>query len=172
MKEIVSFLNPGQIPVIAADQPIYATAKQIQWHWPDNYGEDNFVIMLGGLHIEMTAFRSLGTLLADSGWTGALVESGIASSGTAESFLSASSVTRTRQMHQVTACCLFKLLLDAYNEQSVEAGDEDQLDMNDWCEKRESESPQFQFWNMIMKMEFTTLSLVLSFREADFMQSL
>ena len=57
--------------VIAADQPIYATAKQslIQCYWADNYGEDKFVILFGGLHIEITAFKSLGTLLADSGWT-------------------------------------------------------------------------------------------------------
>ncbi|KAJ8406107.1 hypothetical protein AAFF_G00309950 [Aldrovandia affinis] len=33
IKEIVAFLNPGQVPVIAADQPIYAVAKQVQWHW-------------------------------------------------------------------------------------------------------------------------------------------
>ena len=32
--------------VIAADQPIYALAKQIQWHWPDSYGEDKFVITI------------------------------------------------------------------------------------------------------------------------------
>ena len=38
MKKIcntVAFLNPGQIPVIAADQPLYALAKQIQWTWPE-----------------------------------------------------------------------------------------------------------------------------------------
>ena len=79
--------------------------------------------MFGGLHTEMTAFKSLGTLLADSGWTGVLVESRLASSDPAESFPSASSLTREHQMHQVRSCCLFKLLLDAYNEQSVEAGD-------------------------------------------------
>ena len=36
IKDIVTFLNPGQVPVIAADQPIYAVAKQVQWHWPEN----------------------------------------------------------------------------------------------------------------------------------------
>lgn len=65
--------------------------------------------MFGGLHIEMAAFKSISTLLQDSGWTGALVDSGIAPSGTAESFLSASSLTRTRQAYQVTACVLYKL---------------------------------------------------------------
>ena len=71
--------------------------------------------MFGGLHIEMAALKSIGTLLQSSGWTGALVEADLATSGTAESYLHASSVTRTRQMHQVTACSLYKLLKDAYS---------------------------------------------------------
>ena len=101
IKEAVSHLNPGQVPIVAADQPIFATAKQVQWHWPEEYGENKFVIMFGGLHIEMAALKSIGTLLQDSGWTTALTESGIATAGTADSFLSASSVIRTRQMHQL-----------------------------------------------------------------------
>jgi hypothetical protein len=92
--------NCGLSPVI------YALAKQIQWHWPEKYAEDKFVIMFGGLHIEMAALKSIGTLLQKSGWTEAIVEAGIASWGTAESFLSASSVTRTRQMHQATVSTL------------------------------------------------------------------
>ena len=89
MKKIwdtVAFLNPGQTPVIAADQPLYALLKQIQWEWPE-YGEDKFVIMFGGLHIEMAALKSLGTLLEDSGCTSAIVEAGLATSGTAESLI-------------------------------------------------------------------------------------
>lgn len=98
----MAFLNPGQTPVVAAGQPLYALTKQIQWTWPE-YGEDKCLIMFGGLHIEMAALRSLGTLLQDSGWTSSIAEAGVASSGTAESFLSASSVTKTRQAHQITA---------------------------------------------------------------------
>ena len=64
----------------------------------------------------MAALKSIGTLLRDSGWTGALVEAGIASPGTADSFLTASSITRTRQMHQITACSLYKLLKAAYTD--------------------------------------------------------
>ena len=113
IQDTVAFLNPGQTPVIAADQPLYAPLKQIQWEWPE-YGEDKFVIMFGGLHIEMVALKSLGTLLKDSGWTSAIVEAGLASSGTADSFLTASSVTKTRQAHQITACTLYKLMRGAY----------------------------------------------------------
>ena len=83
VKDIVSHLNSAQVPVIATDQPIYTTAKQIQWHWPERYGEDKIIINFGGLHIETAAFKFIGTLLHNSGLTGALVESGIVSSGTA-----------------------------------------------------------------------------------------
>jgi len=62
VKETVTFLNQGQVPVITGDQPIYAVMKQIQWHWPDRYGEDKFVIMFGGLHIELAALKSIGSL--------------------------------------------------------------------------------------------------------------
>lgn len=168
VSDIVSVLNPGQVPVIAADQPIYATAKQIQWHWPEHYGEDKFIIMFGGLHIEMAAFKSIGSLLQESGWTGALVESGVTTPGTAESFLSASSVTRTRQIHQVTSCCLYKLLNEAYENYTTE-GNESRLSKEDWVKKREAEIPQFQFWNLILRMELAIFSLIRSFREADFL---
>lgn len=34
------FLNPGQIPVVALDAPLYALAKFTQWNWPDTHGEE------------------------------------------------------------------------------------------------------------------------------------
>jgi len=45
------FLNPGQTTVMAVDQPLFALAKQIQWQWPNTYGEDKFIVMFGGLYI-------------------------------------------------------------------------------------------------------------------------
>ena len=52
--------------------------------------------MLGGLHIEMALWNVLSDLLDGSGWTGALSEAGVASSGVADSFLKATHLTRTR----------------------------------------------------------------------------
>ena len=43
--------------VVAFDQPLYAVAKEIQWMWPDEYGEEKFVIMFGGLHVEMAFLK-------------------------------------------------------------------------------------------------------------------
>ena len=162
-----AFLNPGQIPVIAADQPLYALAKQIQWTWPE-YGENKCLLMFGGLHIEMAALRSLGTLLQDSGWTNALVEAGVASPGIAESFLTASNVTRTRQAHQITACGLYLLMKEAYQDFCSADSGQSALSFEDWCQKRKVESPQFEFWNLVLDMELTIFMLIRSFREADF----
>ena len=57
VKTVVQHLNPGQVPVLTADQPLFALAKQIQWTWPDTLGEDHFIVMLGGLHIEMAILK-------------------------------------------------------------------------------------------------------------------
>ena len=64
VKEVTQFLNPAQCSGMAVDQPLFAIAKQIQWQWSNDYGEDKFV-MFGGLHIEMAALKLLGDLLRD-----------------------------------------------------------------------------------------------------------
>jgi len=46
-------LNPGQIPVTAFDQTLFAIAKFVQWSWPFVHGENKHVVMFGGLHLEM-----------------------------------------------------------------------------------------------------------------------
>ena len=77
VKAAVQYLNPGQTPVLVCDQPIFAIAKEIQWTWPDTFGENLFVIMLEGLHIEL---KTLGPWLDASGWTEALTTVGTADS--------------------------------------------------------------------------------------------
>ena len=41
--KVTQYLHPGRTPVITMDQPLFSIAKQIQW----------FVVVMGGLHIEM-----------------------------------------------------------------------------------------------------------------------
>ena len=48
VSKAVRSLNPGQVPIITADQPLYTIAKQIQWNWPGTHGEDKFVVMFWG----------------------------------------------------------------------------------------------------------------------------
>ena len=71
-------------------------AKAIQWKWPVEYGEDKFIVLFGGLHLEMAMWSTVGDLLDGSGWTTILTEAEVASSGIAQSLLKASHLTRTR----------------------------------------------------------------------------
>ena len=146
IKASVEYINPCQIPVIAFDQPLYALAKQIQWNWRDIYGEQKFVVMFGGLHIEQAFLKTLGSLLEDSGWTAALVDVDVASAGTADSFIKVANIKRTRKAHQVTVSALYVLLRSAYAKYQKDHYDDDcALSFDDWCAQKVLQVPQFHF---------------------------
>ena len=159
VKETTAFLNPGQIPVITADQPLFGIKKQIQWEWSFNYGEDKY------FNTEIAAFKVLGDLLKDCGWTAAVSEAEIKSPGAAESFLRASNITKTRLAHQITACILYKLYKVGYSKYVTEAiiGDEGVLSFMDWCPKRKLKSPQFFFWSMVLNLELVIFLFIRSY---------
>jgi len=136
IKAAVQYLNPGQTPVVAVDQPLFSVAKQTQLNWPETHAEEHFVLMLGDLHIEMATLSVLGGWLEDSGWINALVEANIASAGLENSFLKASHVKRTKHAHHVTASTLYTLLQNAYNLFKEREMIEDTLTIEDWCKKR------------------------------------
>lgn len=96
VRDATHFLNPGQIPVLVADQPLYALLKTAQFLRLNSFDENNIFIMMGGLHIEKAALIVAGNLLQDSGWIEALVEAKVTTQGRAESMLKASHITRTR----------------------------------------------------------------------------
>ena len=150
--------NPGQVPVLTIDQPLFTIAKQIQWHWPDVYGEEKFVILLGGLHIEIAALTTHGYFLDGSGWTHALTQADLATAGKADSFLNASHVKRTRQAHQVTASALSILMHNAYDTYVCE--EIEPIPFDESCKERVEASPQFQYWFIVMQLELLVLVYV------------
>ena len=167
VKKAVQNLNDKQTPVVAFDQPLYAIAKQIQWRWPSMYGEEKCVVMFGGLHIEMAALKTLGDWLQGSGWVEALIQAGIATAGTANSFLHCAHVTRSRYAHQVTVAALYILQNRAYNNRNTESKDSF-LGFDEWCSKRVEKYPQFQYWATVMALEISLLVYVRSLRESSF----
>ena len=170
VKQAVDILNPGQVPIITMDQPLFAVAKQIQWNWPETHGEDKFVVMFGGLHIEMAVLKVLGDLLQGSGWVEALVQARVATPGTADSLLKACHVTRARDAHQVTVSSLYLLLQKAYlkYKNSLEEGDAP-LALEDWCAQKTTTCPQFQFWSIILQLQLEFLIFMRSIREGNFL---
>ena len=45
-------LNPSQTPVDVSDCPVYALTKELQWHYPNKFG--NYFSLMGSLHIEQS----------------------------------------------------------------------------------------------------------------------
>ena len=66
--------------------------------------------------------------------TAAQVDANVASAGTAESFVKATSVTCSRRAHHITVSCLYALLKKAYVKYTEGLNDgDDTLLFDDWC---------------------------------------
>lgn len=98
IKDITHYLNPGQVSVMTADQPLYALAKYVQWCWPDTLGEDHMTIIFGGLHTEMTIWKTIGDLLDGCGWATAMSDSEVTTTGRADACLKAQHLMKTRHI--------------------------------------------------------------------------
>ena len=97
------------------------------------------------------------------------MEADISSPATADSFLKASHLTRTRHAHQVTACSLYFLMnrsCDKY-AQSLPANEMPEA-FDTWRSRRIQESPQFQYWSKTLEFQLIILSFVRSLRDANF----
>ena len=126
--------------------------------------------MLGGLHIEMAMSTMLGKWLEGSGWSAALVEAGIATSGRAEAMLSASHVKRTLYAHQVTAVSLHVLQQTAYQTYCTTFEEsESPVNFIEWCSSMNSQdNPQFYYWSTVLELELLLNMYVQSLREGNF----
>lgn len=81
VKRITEYLNHGQVPVIACDQPLFALVNYVQWAWPDTYGDNKLIAMLESLHTEMSYWKLVGALLDQSGWSVMMTESEVDTAG-------------------------------------------------------------------------------------------
>lgn len=116
VKKATEFVNPGQIPIIEGDCPLYALQKKCQWLFPEEVGESKMVCFIGFLHIEMASQECGGKLLAGSGWERMFHHAKIFTSGVAASLLGGKHIKRTRYAYQLTLAWLHVLEIQAYQE--------------------------------------------------------
>ncbi len=119
--------------------------------------------MLGGLHIEMALWATMGDFLRGSGWPEVLAEAGIALTvAAAISYLRANDPMRTRYAHQITVVVLDSLLKRAYEDGGSE------MTFDDWVSVACKEKPTVQFWLLIHKYEQLIFMFIRSHRERKF----
>ena len=168
VKDLTAYLNPDQTTLLTMAQPLFAIAKQIPWKNPDLYGEGNFLVMMGGLHIEMAFLKCLGDWLAHCGWENMFVEADITSPGKAQAMLKGAHITRTCYAHQVTSCALHVTKMQAYVKYLHQTERTSQMSLQDWTDEQAKDHPQFFFWNMTLMFELLLLDYVPSLRADDF----
>ena len=164
-------VNPGQIPVLTVDQPLYAIAKEIQWSWPSMYGEEKYVVLMGGLHIEMSLLKVLGDWLDGSGWVAIMAATNVTTEGRADALLSGSHTSRSQWAHQVTAAALFFLQNEAFTayKEDLVAEHLEAKSFDEWCADMKIHHPQFLYWSQVLKLEILFLQFMRSQREGNFL---
>ena len=159
-------VNPEQKPIVTADQPVYALAKQIQWQYPNVFGEDRMIVMMSDLHTEMATMAMIGDWLEGSEWANLFVAAGISTPGTCDVYLKGHNVKHCRYAHQVSVAALYYLLKKIWEEQTASS----ETTFSDWITERRAKCSQFDYCYTVIKLEALLLLFVRSIREANFKQ--
>ena len=162
-------VNPGQTPVIVGDQPLFAICKTVQWDPHTQFNENNFFVMMGGLHIEQLIDKIIGDWLKDSGWAAMLIQADVITSGKAESILRATNITRSRYCHQISAVALAVLRNEAYGTYCLECQNKNKaaISIEEWISVRKTTSPLSRYWQTGYELEMLLLQFFGATRLGD-----
>ena len=110
----------------------------------------------------MENLSAWGDWLDCSGWVEAITNSETAKGGVADSSLSGSKVSKTRNAYQITLCALGILLKRTYNEEAPTQP------FKEWKRNKENKYPQFKFWSLTRDLEMLLLRFVRLLRSKNF----
>ena len=157
IKSTISSINPGQIPVDTCDQPVYALAKEIQWRYPNDFSDNQYFAIFGGLHIEQSLLGIHGELIAGSGLAKILEVNDLSTIGVSAASLDVSEIKRSRYCMQVSLGAIYHKLKEAHkNSKSL-------LPVFDWLNKRAVNSEMCFYWKIIFQLEMEILIFVRSY---------
>ena len=121
------------------------------------------------MHTEKMLWGVSGDWLDGSGWVTAITNSGVATSGKAQSFIGVHHICRTRYIHQVSVAALYSLLTKAYESHVYQAMIDERaaLPYQTWLAQLRRDQPQAEFWFKSMELDLLILEFVKSCRQAD-----
>ena len=161
-----AFTNPGETPWVTADQPLFALLKTTQWRFPQTHGEHLIVAVLGAMHTEKAAWPCVGQVEDGSGGPTVMAEAGVTTLGVAESCIHCAHISRSRYLNTVSACVLYMMLKDSYQEYLEHLPPASQpIDIDKWCE--DQKSPMFRFYYFLFKLKLLVLQFVRSVRSGN-----
>ena len=131
--------------------------------WSQTHGEDKYVAMFGGLHIEMAVWNTYGNYLRHQ--AGQLHYPGRNCILWHSRVFPQSHPSHQDKTFPVSALALTKLQQIAF---LLTEGPQDENGKESWRQAMISKSPTFQYWDTILRMEILGLIFVRAHREQDF----
>ena len=107
--------------------------------------------------------QCVGCGLGGSGWLSIVSNAKVTGPGN-QYLLTGKEVAKTKYVHQVTACVLYRLMKCVYKA-DVERAD---MTFDSWGTNMEKISPQFQYWSIPLKMEMALFLFTRSIRSRNF----
>ena len=143
------------------DQPVYALTKEIQWRYPDEFGNSSYFCLFGGLHFEQCILTIHGELIKGSGLENVLSNIDISIIGTG-SVVNANHIKQSRYCLQTSLCALF-IKLKAAKEKSGST-----LSVFEWLELRKNQNDMCYYWYLIFTLQLDILLYIRSLRESNY----
>ena len=108
----INTLNPGQIPVHTAKQPIFTLTKELTIHFPDKFSLDKYFCLIASLRIEASMLIICGQVIKRSVLEKIMCTYGLSIVG-AEFLVTVNNLKRASHSLPVGACVIYSKLKQA-----------------------------------------------------------
>ena len=153
-KNHIDAFNPGQVTVDTSHQLVHALSRQLQLMFPDYLGPGKYLPMFRGLQIEKILLEIYRQLIAGKGLAQFFDQAKVSITGAGNVVVSVSQITSVRYLFQVCLCTKYKAMRVALD--SSESTD----DIQDWMEKKASDSLMFHYWKIIFDFQILILMFI------------
>ena len=96
ISKTIPVINPNQSPVDTCDQPVYTLTNQMQWRYPELFGNSKYFSLFGGLHIEKALLIVHGEFITGSGLDKLLGQSNLSITGMENTVVNVNDIKRCR----------------------------------------------------------------------------
>ena len=156
----IKVLNSDQTPVNVSDQPVYVLSKELQFRYPDIFGD--YVPLLGALYIEQSLLVIHGQQIFGHGLIEILNQHKFTSIWLC-AVLDVNNIKRARFCVQITLCVLYLSL-----EKAV-VNDNSTLPAYEWLRLKSKSNQMCFIWKVIMDIQIQILIFVRTIREGNFL---
>ena len=130
--------------------------------FPDSLGPGKYQPIFGGLHIEKWLLEIHRQLIAGSGLVQFLDQAKVSITGAGNVEVNVSQITSAPDLLQVCLCAEYKAMRVVFDSSDFTDN------IQDWMEKKASESPMFYYWKKIFDLQILIFMFIRSEIERDF----